>query len=115
MNYELIIVGAGPAGLALAQCLRSTYKNKILIIEKESEIGGCHRVRRVDKIFTEHGPRIYSNTYKNFQMLLKDMDSDFYKLFTPSNFSISESGGQTAFSTISFIIFIYINKYLYKI
>ena len=103
MNYDLIIVGAGPAGLALAQCLRSTYKNKILIIEKESEIGGCHRVRRVDKIFTEHGPRIYSNTYKNFQMLLKDMDSDFYKLFTPYNFSISEIGGQTAFSTLSFI------------
>ena len=46
-NYDLIIVGAGPAGLALAQCMRKTYK-KILIIERESEIGGCHRVRRVD-------------------------------------------------------------------
>ena len=78
MNYDLVIVGAGPSGLALAQCLRNTY-NKILIIDKESEIGGCHRVRRVDTIFTEHGPRIYSNTYKNFQMLLKDMDNDFYK------------------------------------
>ena len=101
MNYDLVIVGAGPSGLALAQCLRNTY-NKILIIDKESEIGGCHRVRRVDTIFTEHGPRIYSNTYKNFQMLLKDMDNDFYKLFTAYNFSISEIGGQTAFSTLSF-------------
>jgi len=104
-NYDLIIVGAGPAGLALAQCMRKTYK-KILIVDRENVIGGCHRVRRVpinnEKIFTEHGPRIYSNTYKNFQTLLLDMNSDFFKLFTPYNFSISEIGGQTVFSTLSF-------------
>ena len=101
----MIIVGAGPSGLALAQCIRNTYK-KILIIDRESEIGGCHRVRRVkynnENVFTEHGPRIYSNTYKNFETLLVDMNNKFTKLFTPYNFSISEIGGQTAFSTLSF-------------
>jgi len=45
MKYDLIIIGAGPSGLALAQCLRNDF-NKILIIEKESSIGGCHRVIR---------------------------------------------------------------------
>ena len=103
--YDLIIIGAGPAGLSLAQCLRNTYK-KILIVEKLNVIGGCHKVIRSDyngkKLFTEHGPRIYSNSYTNFQMLLKDMNQDFFKLFVPYNFSISEIGGQTIFSTLKF-------------
>lgn len=104
MGYDLIIVGAGPSGLALAQCMRSTY-SKILIIESEAEIGGLHRVIRVpingEELFTEHSPRIYSNSYQNFQTLLKDMNTDFTCLFTPYNFSISEIGGQTVFSTFS--------------
>jgi len=105
MKYDLIIIGGGPSGLALAQCLRNTYKS-ILIIDKNQDIGGCHRVIRVpyngEQVFTEHSPRIYSNNYKNFQTILKDMNTDFFKLFTPYNFSITEIGGQTAFSTLSF-------------
>jgi hypothetical protein len=104
MNYDLIIIGAGPSGLTLAQCLRGTY-SKILIIEKEAEIGGLHRVMRVPyeeyQVFTEHSPRIYSNTYKNFQTMLLDMGADFNETFTPYNFSIFEIGGETIFSTLS--------------
>ena len=104
MEYDIVIVGGGPSGLALAQCLRKTYSN-ILIIEKENSLGGCHRVRRVnyngEMLFTEHGPRIYSSTYVNFQMLLKDMNSDFYDLFTSYNFSFLEIGNETIFSTLS--------------
>ena len=113
-HYNIIIIGAGPAGLALAQCLRNTYK-KILIIEKEAEIGGCHRVIRVpisisssnsssiiERIFTEHSPRIYSSTYKTFDMLLKDMSSSFDSLFIQYNFSITAIGGKTILSTLTF-------------
>ena len=71
MIYDLVIVGAGPAGLALSQCLSHRY-SKILIIEREAEIGGLHRVIRQpykgEEVFTEHSPRIYSSTYKNFQI-----------------------------------------------
>ena len=113
MKYDIIIVGAGPAGLALAQCIRHKYNN-ILIIEKEAEVGGLHRVMRVpvqvsssnspmiENVFTEHSPRIYSNTYKTLNTLLKDMNTSFECLFTPYNFSISTIGGQTIFSTLSF-------------
>ena len=105
MHYDLIIVGAGPAGLALAQCLRNTYK-KILIIEKESVIGGCHRVLRVpingEDIFTEHSPRVYSGTYKTFDMLLKDMNTSFDSIYTQYKFSITNIGNQTVFSTLKF-------------
>jgi hypothetical protein len=103
--YDLIIVGAGPSGLALAQCCSKINQN-ILIIDRESDIGGCHRVRRVkykdEYLFTEHGPRIYSSSYKVFISLLKEMNIDFNTLFTPYNFTISSIGGETLWTTLSY-------------
>ena len=67
-EFDIIIVGAGPAGLALAHYATKADK-KILILEKEDTIGGCHRVHRVldkktgEMLFTEHGPRVYSDTF----------------------------------------------------
>jgi len=87
--YDYIIVGAGPAGLALAQYLRHTG-NSILILDSMPAIGGCHRVVREGPhmLFTEHGPRIYVSNYKNFQFLLKDMGHDFQSLFVPYRYSV---------------------------
>lgn len=108
-KYDLIIIGAGPSGLALAQCYHSENNQKrILIIDKESDIGGCHRVRRVfdpksnELLFTEHGPRIYSDTYSVFSTLLQNMGINFYDYFTPYNFTISQIGGETIWTTITF-------------
>lgn len=97
--YDVVIVGGGPSSLALAQCCSSLNK-KVIIIEKENSIGGCHRVRRVpfeyqnttENLFTEHGPRIYGSSYKVFISLLKDLGLSFDDFFTPYNFSIVEIG-----------------------
>jgi uncharacterized protein with NAD-binding domain and iron-sulfur cluster len=99
-NYDIVIIGAGPAGLALAHCI-SHLNKRILIIDKESSIGGCHRVRRVNTHFTEHGPRVYSNTYTVFQQLLAEMGLKFDDLFVKYNFSITQIGGETIFSVLS--------------
>lgn len=99
-KYDLIIVGAGPAGLALAQCA-SRLKKKILIIERENVIGGCHAVRRVNGLFTEHGPRVYSSTYRVFNSLLEEMGSDFESLFVKYNFQFGTIGNNTVFSVLS--------------
>lgn len=97
MSYEYIIVGGGPCGLSLAQLLSRTSKS-ILLLDAANSFGGCHRVDRVDgKYFTEHSPRIYSTTYKNFDTLLHDMDTSFSNLFTRYNFSISTIGDKTPF------------------
>lgn len=116
-QYDVIIIGAGPAGLALAQCYIK-INNNILIIDKENDIGGCHRVRRVynenlnESLFTEHGPKIYSDTYKVFISLLKDMNLDFYDLFVKYNFQIAQIGGETIWSTLSYTeLFIFVTEY----
>lgn len=92
--YDYVIVGGGPCGLTMAQLLSRTSKS-ILIVDAANSFGGCHRVDRVDGNFTEHSPRIYSTTYKNFDTLLHDMGTSFHDLFTPYNFSISNIGSKT--------------------
>lgn len=90
MSYQYVIVGAGPVGLTLAWLLSQSPKtgpNGILIIEREHSIGGCHRVRRHQNFFTEHGPRVYSNIYLNTIQILNEMEIPFNKVFTPYNFS----------------------------
>jgi hypothetical protein len=95
MEYEYIIIGGGPSGLTLAWCLSKLSNKRILLIEKQSTLGGCHAVTRVNGLFSEHGPRIYSSTYVTFKMILEDMGLSFDDLFTEYDFSISSIGGKT--------------------
>ena len=94
LNYDYIIIGAGPSGLTLAYYLGKLNK-KCLLVDKQETIGGCHRVVRNDGLFTEHSPRVYSNAYLNFIKLLENMNLNFNDLFVPYNFSISNIGGKT--------------------
>ena len=92
--HDYVIIGSGPTGLTLAWYLAKNNK-KILIIEKELSIGGCHRVRRVEhngiNYFTEHGPRIYIDNYYHLIDLLKSMHVNFNELFTPYDFTVNIS------------------------
>lgn len=105
-KYDLVIIGGGPAGLALAQCCSRIKNKKVLIVERESDIGGCHRVNRVkhdgELLFTEHAPRVYSSAYRNFQTLLKDMGTTFEKLFVPYDFQPIGAGIESTLSVMTF-------------
>jgi len=85
-NYDYIIVGGGPSGLALAQVLSAS--NRILLVEKRDYLGGCHGVTRTNAgMMTEHGPRIYIKNFLMFTQLLNDMGIQFDDLFVKYNFS----------------------------
>lgn len=85
-DYDYIVVGAGPTGLALAQLLSKT--SRVLLVEKRDYLGGCHGVTRVhDGMMTEHGPRIYIDNFLMFKELLNDMGVRFDDLFVKYNFS----------------------------
>lgn len=81
INYDYVIVGGGPTGLSLAWIL-SSYNKKVKIIEKSDVLGGCHGVIRQNNLFSEHGPRIYVENYFMFKQILKEMNLNFYDLFT---------------------------------
>lgn len=118
--YDFIIIGGGPSGLSFAQ-LVSKFNKKILIIERENEIGGCHRVKRINGRFTEHGPRVYGGNYIMFQKLLEDMNLDFNKLFTKYKFGVTQLGDNNIFQiftmrelfilTLEFIYLIFNDKH----
>lgn len=95
--YDYIIVGTGPSGLSLAWYLSQENKT-VLLIDRESSIGGCHRVTRVDGLITEHGPRVYSDVYLTFMHLLHEMNLDFNDLFTQYLFDLSNIGNKTKLS-----------------
>jgi len=85
-DYDYIIVGGGPTGLALAQIL--SVSERILLVEKRDYLGGCHGVTRVhDGMMTEHGPRIYIENFLMFTQLLNNMGIQFDDLFVKYNFN----------------------------
>ena len=94
MNYDYAIVGGGPTGMTLAWILSNQKKN-VILIEKDEVLGGCHKVLRVNGYFTEHGPRVYSNSFVMFNEILSEMNFNHEDLFTPYNFNILNIDNKT--------------------
>lgn len=92
--YDFIIVGGGPTGMTLALYLQKKYK--VLIIDREKTLGGCHRVRRTKEgLFTEHGPRIYIDRYLTMQKVMADMNMKWDDYFVPYDFEFTGIGFNT--------------------
>jgi protoporphyrinogen oxidase len=98
--FDFIIIGSGPSGLSFAAYVPN---KRILILEKEQSIGGCHRVVRCgeEKLFSEHGPRIYSSSYLHFKELLKQMGTSYSELFVPYQDNLLKVGNKTILQVLS--------------
>ncbi len=95
IEYDYIIVGAGPSGLTCAYYLGITGK-KVLLLDREASIGGCHRVFRIKEnsqdilnekgLFCEHGPRIIIDNYFSLKQILSDFNKNSQKEFCDIKF-----------------------------
>ncbi len=122
--YDYIIIGAGPSGLVCAQML-SKLNKKVLVIERDETIGGCHRVKRINGDFTQHSPMVYTNSALNFINILNEINYDFYTNFTKYNFSLFTIFNDRLKNVLTlkelftfvpdFLYFSYDNKYLLNI
>jgi len=92
--YDVIILGAGPAGMALAQGCRR-YGASVLLIESEETLGGVHRVDRRHGMFSEHGPRIYNTNYRTVERFFGDFQESLNTMFRPYNFDLGVQNGRT--------------------
>lgn len=95
-EYDYCIIGSGPSGLILSYLL--SKKGSVVLIDREKNIGGCHRVRRINGYFTEHGPRIYSSAYVNVKNILDDMGLNFDNYFVDYKFKMSKIGNTTIYN-----------------
>ena len=110
--YDYVVIGSGPAGLTCANAINKTG-HTCLVIDRENSHGGCHRVTRVNGLFTEHGPRIYSSAYLNFHALLKE--NNIYGGFAPYKFAITGGGLKDQESTMGQAMHIFTLSELVKI
>ena len=100
MNFDYIIVGAGPSGLTFAQ-LASLKNKKILILDKETSVSGCHRASYINNYFTEHSPRVYSSAYVNTMNIIKMWNKKWSDFFTPYYFNFTKIGTYTITEILS--------------
>lgn len=81
---NIVIVGGGPCGLTIAWYLATRTKHHVTVIDKNTTLGGCHRVMWANGLFTEHGPRVYSSAFRNFSQMWEEITTlSFWDTFTP--------------------------------
>ena len=74
--YDLIIIGAGPAGLTAAYEL-SESNNKVLLIEKKSQVGGLAETKVFGSYRYDIGPhRFYTKNREVYKLFLEMLGSD---------------------------------------
>ena len=73
--YDVVIIGAGPAGLSAAHELSSSTKN-ILIIEKQQQVGGLAQTKVFDKYRYDIGPHRFFTKNEEVNKLFLDMLAD---------------------------------------
>jgi len=74
--YDLVIIGAGPAGLTAAYELANSNK-KIIVLEKKSQVGGLAETKVFEKYRYDIGPhRFFTKNKEVYDLFLKILGED---------------------------------------
>ena len=74
--YDLIIIGAGPAGLTAAYQLSESNK-KVLVLEKKSQVGGLAETKVFGPYRYDIGPhRFFTKNKEVYELFLEMLGND---------------------------------------
>ena len=74
--YDLVIIGAGPAGLTAAYELANSNK-RIIVLEKKSQVGGLAETKVFEKYRYDIGPhRFFTKNKEVYDLFLEILDKD---------------------------------------
>ena len=74
--YDLIIIGAGPAGLTAAYQLSESNK-KVLVLEKKSQVGGLAETKVFGSYRYDIGPhRFFTKNKEVYELFLEMLGND---------------------------------------
>ena len=74
--YDLVIIGAGPAGLTAAYELANSNK-RIIVLEKKSQVGGLAETKVFEKYRYDIGPhRFFTKNKEVYNLFLEMLDKD---------------------------------------
>jgi renalase len=74
--HDVILVGAGIAGLSAAHQLRSAGINNLCVLEKSRGVGGRMSTRRIGEICVDHGAQYFTYRSPAFQSVLEPLLDD---------------------------------------
>jgi hypothetical protein len=95
--HDWIIIGAGPSGLTCATHL----PGNTMVLEKRSQVGGCHRVQWNQGFFSEHGPRVYHGGYVNASRLFREHGIRWDDAFQKTDYAPDHIDGQRWYQWMS--------------
>lgn len=74
--HDVVIIGAGIAGLAAARYLDSAGSSNLCVLEKSRGVGGRMSTRRIGEILVDHGAQYFTYRSPAFQAVLEPLLSD---------------------------------------
>ena len=90
-NYDVVIIGAGPAGLTAAYEL-TKYNKKVLVLEKKLNVGGLAETKVFGKYRYDIGPhRFFTKNEEVYKLFLDMLGKDAVEVKRKTRILFKES------------------------
>ena len=109
-NFDVVIIGAGPAGLTAGYELSKSNK-KVLVLEKKNQVGGLAETKVYGDYRYDIGPhRFFTKNEEVYELFLKMLGDDAVKVDRKTRILFKNS----YFGNTFFVVFTTSSFYIYN-